>query len=246
MSGTEVRTYLDALYVLTAAVCTIILAYQGWRRVPEARALALALGILLIQAIYRLAASDAAGFARGSSVPVLDRALGTLFLILLVYGLVRPLFPSYRVPFYWLLGSYLAFLLGLAVIVYVDLGVHVQPGARFAEHWGAIAFEMFQTPLLLAAVAVMAAVWKASRSSYALVVIAALTLWLLGHGVHIGGLVSGQDTPIGWGNVLRAAEIVALALTAVAIFIPDPARRSLAARYLADAENLVRRLRFQV
>ncbi len=59
MSGTEVRTYLDALYVLTAAGCAVVLAYQGWRRVPEARPLALAIGILLVQAVYRLAVSGA-------------------------------------------------------------------------------------------------------------------------------------------------------------------------------------------
>lgn len=250
MSGTELRTYLDAIFLLTAAACTVMLAYQGWRKVPEARPLAVAIGILLVQALFRLAVSGApaaeAGLGRGAGVPVADRMLGTLFLILLVYGLVRPLFPAYRVPLYWLLGSYLAFLIGLSAMVYTDLLVHPQPGLRFAAHWGAIAFEMYQTPLLVASAVVMAAVWKASRSSYALIVLAALLLWVLGHAVHLGGLVSGQDTPVGWGNFLRAAEIAALVLAGVAIFVPDPARRSLSARYLADAESLLRGLRVQV
>jgi signal transduction histidine kinase len=250
MTALEWRLLLDMLYVAVAGASALLLAWQGWRRVPEARPLALALGILLVEGVYHFAASSlpSALGAVGSSLvtPVLDRSLGTLFLVILVFGLIRPLFPAYQAPLYWLLGSHLAFLAGLTFIVLWDYSAHWAPSLRFADYWGAVAFEAYQIPLLLAAMGVMLAVWRASRSSYAVIVIVALGLWLAGHGVHLAGLLAGQDTPVSWGNVLRLSEIAGLVLVAAALFVPDPARRSLAARYLADAGAMVTRLRAEV
>ena len=58
--------------------------------------------------------------------------------------------------------------------------------------------------------------------------------------------MTGQDTPVSWGNLLRLSEIAGLVLAAAALFVPDPGRRSLAARYLADADAMVTRLQAQV
>jgi signal transduction histidine kinase len=250
MTASEWRLLLDGLYVAVAGASALLLAWQGWRRLPEARPLALALSILVVQGAYRIAASSLPSIlgAVGSNLvnPVLDRFLGTLFLVILVYGLIRPLFPAYRTPLYWLLGSYLAFLAGLSLIVLWDYGAHWAPSLRFADFWGAVAYEAYQIPLLLAAMAVMAAVWRASRSSYAVIVVVALGLWMVGHAVHLAGLLAGQDTPVAWGNLLRLSEIAGLALVAAALFVPDPGRRSLAARYLADADAMVTRLQAEV
>ena len=250
MTVSEWRLLLDALYLGLAGASALLLAWQGWRRVPEARPLALALGILLVQGVYRFVASSVpsvlGAVGSGPVTPVLDRSLGTLFLVILVYGLIRPLFPAYRVPLYWLLGSHLAFLVGLSFIVLWDYNIHWTPNLRFADYWGAVAYEAYQIPLLLAAMGVMVAVWRASRSSYVAVVLVAFGLWLLGHGVHVAGLLAGQDTPVSWGNLLRLSEIAGLVLAATALFVPDPGRRSLAARYLSDAGAMVTRLQTEV
>ena len=58
MSASEWRLLLDMLYLGVAGASALLLAWQGWRRVPEARPLALALGILLVQGVYRLTASS--------------------------------------------------------------------------------------------------------------------------------------------------------------------------------------------
>lgn len=250
MSASDLRPLLDNAYLLATAAATLFLAVQGWRREPDARPLALAMGILLLQAMYRVVASAApallGALGKGSLAPVVDRTLGMLFVILLAYGLVRPLFPVYRVPLYWLLGSHLAFLGGLAAVVAYDFGATWSPGTRFADHWGAVTYEGYLIPVLLAAMFTMLAVYRLSRSTYAAMVLVALSLWLVGHAVHLGGILAGQDAPVSWGNVLRLFEIAAVALVAVVLIVPDPGRRSLAARYRADAAALVRSLEVQV
>lgn len=244
------RTWLDVAYLIAVSVATLFLAYQGWRRVPEARWLALAFGILVVQAAYRLTSPAGPGPqglpGRGLLVPLVDRTLGAFFLLLLVYALVRPLFPAYRTPLHWLLGSHLAFLVGLSTVVAIDYPQHLAAGMRFADYWGATAYEVYQIPLILAAMGVMVTVRRAGRSPYALLILVALALWLVGHLVHLGGLLVGADTPSSWGVALRVGEIAALLLVSVASVLPDPARRSLATRYLADAQSVVRRLQAEV
>lgn len=241
------RTWLDAVYLLTVSAAFAVLAYQGWRRVPEARPLAFAFAILLLQGALRLALSGpGGGQGRGAPVPVLDRTLGTLFLLLVVYGLVRPLFPAYRASLNAMLASYLGFLVGLSALVLVDFPQHAGPGVRFADHWGSIAYEFYQIPLILAAMGVMLAVRRVRPAIYTTLALLALGLWLVGHVVHLGGLLVGQDTPTTWGILLRLAEIAGLVLVTVVIVRPDPDRQSIATRYLADAESVVSRLQAQV
>ena len=250
MTVYDLRVGLDLAYLLAVGAATLFLAYQGARRAPAARLPALAMGILLLQAFFRLSSGavlGALGLAgRPALVPVLDRTLGTLFLILLVYGLVRPLFPVYRAPLVWLLVSHLGFLVVLSSLVWLDFGQRAGPGVRFADHWGALGYELYQTPLLLAALGALFYVWRATRSTYAGLLLGALGLWTVGHVVHLAGLLTGADEPITWGSAFRVFEIMGVALIVWAIVAPDAARRTLAARYLEDADAVVRRLQAEV
>lgn len=250
MTVATLRLWLDAAALLAALLATAVLAVQGWRRRPDLWPAALALAILVPQTGYRLvvaATAPAPGDpGAGPAVPIIDRGLGTLFLILLVYGLVRPLWPDYRQPLRWLLVSHLAFLAGLVAAVAVDYPPDWAAGARFSLHWGARAFELYQTGLLLIAIGAMTTVARASRAAYARLAVLALALWLGGHLAHLAGLAIGSDTPAAWGLALRVADLAALALLVAAMLLPDPARRSLPGRYLADAEAMVSRLQVEV
>ena len=91
-------TLWKALAAAEAAITLLLFALLAWRgrRKTIPAPLLVAFGVLVLWAGLRLVSPPLGVWrlVRGFWVPVTDRALFTLFLILTAYALVQPLFPA--------------------------------------------------------------------------------------------------------------------------------------------------------
>ena len=228
--------------VVAAGLFGALLAARRRRRMPWA--LVSAFGVLVVWSALRLVTPPTGlwRLVRGPQVPVGDRALFTLFLILSAYALLYPLFPAYRLPLRWLLGSHLAFWALLTWAVWTDFRATWQPRVRFAPHWGNRAFAFYQLALLVVLILAVGYVYRHSRSRPLLWTGTAFGVWLLSIGIHLGAAFQGTEVSSGVGFWIRGGNLIAFLLLALAFLRPDPSRRAFAERYFADAQALVRRL----
>ena len=207
-----------------------------------------AFGVLTVWAALRLIAPPTGlwRWVHGPIAAVGDRALFTLFLILTAYALLCPLFPAYRQPLRWLLGSHLAFWALLTWAVWSDFRATWQPRVRFAPHWGNRAFDLYQLALLMVLMLAVGYVYRHSRSRPLLWAGTAFGVWLLSVGIHLGAALQGTEVPAGIGLWIRGGNLVGFLLLALAFLRPDPSRRAFAEHYFADARALVQRLEDQL
>ncbi len=246
-------TNLTAWAAMSAAETVVALGLFGvllWRRrrANIAGALVAAFGVLVLWGALHLLAPPTGlwRLLRGFWVPVADRALFTLFLILTAYALLSPLFPAYRQPFYWLLGSHLGFWALLTAATLADFHAVWQPRTRFAAHWGSVAYDAYQIVLLAVLLVAVGYVYRHGRARSLLWAGSAFALWLVTDAAHLAASLRGMEVSSGVGLVTRGAGLVAFVLLAVAYVRPDPSRRAFAERYFADARALVQRLEAQL
>ena len=240
-------TGMSAAEAAVALGLFIVLLWRR-RRANIAVALVAAFGVLVLWGALHLLAPPT-GFwrlLRGFWVPVADRALFTLFLILTAYALLSPLFPAYRQPFYWLLGSHVGFWILLTAATLADYHTIWQPRTRFSVHWGSVAYDVYQSVLLVVLLVAVGYVYRHGRARSLLWAGAAFALWLLSDAAHLIANLRGIEVSSGVGLGTRAASLVAFVLLAVAYLRPDPSRRAFAERYFADARALVQRLEDQI
>ena len=238
---------LAAAEAATAFVLLALLLWRG-RRKAMPRPLLWAFSVLVVWASLRLVSPPLGvwRWVRGFWVPVSDRALFTLFLILTAYALVKPLFPVYRRALHWLLGSHLGFWALLTAAALYDFGHVWQPRARFAAHWSNLAFGVYQAALLLTVLVVVGYVYRHGRARSLGWAGAAFAIWLLADILHLAAALKGTSIPEGLGLLTRGAEMLAFVFLALAYWLPDPSRRAFAERYFADAQAMVHRLEAQL
>ncbi|HFC08521.1 MAG TPA: sensor histidine kinase [Chloroflexi bacterium] len=249
-TSTTNLTLWKTLAAAEATIALVLLALLLWRgrRKAMPRPLLLAFGVLVVWAGLRLV-SPPLGIWRwlhGFWVPVSDRALFTLFLILTAYALVRPLFPAYRQAVYWLLGSHLGFWVLLTAAALYDFSRVWQPRARFTAHWSNLVFGLYQAALLLTVLMVVGYVYRHGRARSLGWAGAAFAIWLLADVLHLAAAIRGTNIPEGLGLITRGAEMLAFIFLALAYWLPDPSRRAFAERYFADAQAMVQRLEAQL
>lgn len=245
------RQVFDLLYLAVAGVTLVILALQARRVGGWSWAFPAIFALPALQAAYRVLTSAHVTTQPSAGVglqipPLVDRSLTSLFFLLLAYAFLRPLLPRLRGPLLWLLANNLVVLAGLILVVTFDYGLHWTPGMRFSEHWGPLAFEAYQIPLLLIVSGALAYIWRGSKSRYAALGALAFGLWTLSHLVHTGSLLLGFDDPATTSPPQWAMEVGALMLLALSVVLPDARGASFAERYAADADLLARRLQLQV
>ncbi|MHB1417492.1 MAG: sensor histidine kinase [Chloroflexota bacterium] len=245
------RLWFDATYLVLTGVVVGLLALQARRVGGWHWAFPLIFLLPTVQAGYRVITSlHTLGFVAAGAAPqvapLVDRAMSTLFFILLVYAFLRPLLPRYKNPLSWLLVNNLVVLAGLVTIVSYDYALHWSPGMRFSQHWGPLAFEAYQIPLLLLAGGVLAYVWRESKSRYAALGAWAFGLWTVSHVLHAANLLAGRDDPFVNNPLQWGLEVGALLFLAFSVGLPDPKGRSFGERYAADAGAVVRRLQRQL
>lgn len=239
-------TLWSALSVAEAAVAITLFTVLLWRRgksnIPAG--LLAAFGVLVLWGSLHVVAPPTGlwRWARGFWVPVADQALFTLFLILTAHALLAPLFPAYRQPLRWLLGSHLGFWALLTPAVLTDFHQTWHPHSRFATHWGTIAYDTYQIALLTVLLVVVGYVYRHGRARSLLWAGAAFALWLIADGVHIAAALESAQVSPGFGVIIRLASLAAFVLLAIAYLRPDPSRRAFAERYFSDAQALVHRL----
>ena len=247
MSRTTWLTFAEIEALVTIAA-TAFLLYQSRKQGQETRLLVAGFVILSARALFHLVTPPEGVYRlfHGFWVPVLDQALMTLFFLLVAYALQYPLFPAYRQPITWILLDNLAFLMLLTGIVTYDFAAHWQPRTKFITHWGSIAFETYQFPLLLLIVAVTIYVYRRGRARSILLAAGAFALWSLSCLAHLGAGLTGAQLPAGWGWLTRGGDLLAVVLLALASTLPDSARQTFAQRYFADARATVKRLESQL
>lgn len=245
------RQQFELVYFAVAIVVVVVLSWQARRGGGWGWAFPAIFLLPAGQAAYRtlsslhvLAPSSAAS---GPQAPALvDRFASTLFFVLLIYAFLRPLLPRYRGTLALLLGNNLVVLGGLTAVVWYDYGLHWSPGVRFSQHWGPLVFEAFQMPLLAVAMLLLAFIWRETHSRYAALGALAFGLWVISHGVHGAGLLSGDEDQFTVNYFILGVEVVALSVLAVAVAVPDARGGSFAQRYEQDAVAIARRLQQQV
>jgi len=247
IANTPAWTLMSAAEAAVALVLFAILVWR-WRRANIATTLVVAFGVLVLWGLLHLLAPPTGVWRllRGFWVPVADRALFTLFLILTAYALLSPLFPAYQRPFGWLLGSHLVFWAFLTAIVLSDFRASWQPRARFVIHWGSVTYDIYQILLLVVLLLVVWYVYRHGRARSLLWAGAAFALWLIADATHLAASLQGMDVSSGTGLITRGISLVAFVLLAGAFLQPDPSRRAFAERYFADARALVHRLEAQL
>lgn len=238
---------LAAAEAAIAVVLFVLLAWRGRKKAIPAPLL-VAFGMLVLWAGLRLISPPLGiwRWAHGFWVPVTDRALFTLFLILTAYALVQPLFPAYRLAIQWLLGSHLGFWALLTLASLYDFQQVWQPRVRFAAHWSNLAFGFYQAILLMALLFVVAYVYRHGHARSLRWAGASFAIWLLADVLHLSAALHGTTVPEGLGLLTRGAEMLAFVFLALAYWLPDPSRRAFAERYFADARALVQRLEAQL
>jgi len=236
----------QGLTVIEVGVAVGLLGVLAWhrrrRRVPGA--LLAAFGVLAAWSALRLLAPPTGlwRWAHGPLVPVGERALFTLFLLLTAYALLQPLFPAYRQSLRWLLGSHIGFWALLSGAVWADFGAAWQPRAHFVNHWGSVAFALYELILMAVLLLTVGYVYRHTRSRPVLWAGTAFGVWFLSTGIHLVASLRGTDIPMEPGVWIRMGNLAAFLLLALAFLRPDPSRRAFAERYFADAQALVRRL----
>jgi len=230
------------------ALVLFLILLRRRRQVRVSGALIAAFGVLVLWGALHLLAPPTGIWRvlRGFWVPVADRALFTLFLILTTYALLSPLFPAYRQLFGWLLGSHLGFWALITAAVLADFQTLWQPRARFVVHWGSVVYDAYQIVLLAVVLAVVGYVYRHGRARSLLWAGAAFALWLIADAAHLMISLRGLDVSSGTGLITRGINLVAFVVLAVAYLRPDPSRRAFAERYFADAHALVQRLEAQL
>ena len=243
-------TLWKALAAAEAAIALLLFALLAWRgrRKTIPAPLLVAFGVLVLWAGLRLVSPPLGVWrlVRGFWVPVTDRALFTLFLILTAYALVQPLFPAYRPVLRWLLGSHLGFWALLTAVSLYDFRRVWQPRSRFAVHWSNLAFGFYQAILLMAVLFVVVYVYRHGRARSLRWAGISFAIWLLADLLHLSAALHGAAVPEGLGLLTRSAEMLGFVFLALAYWLPDPFRRAFAERYFADARALVRRLENQL
>ena len=230
-----------------ALVLFSLLVWRGRRKaIPSS--LLVAFGVLVLWTGLRLVSPPLGiwRWAHGFWLPVINRALFTLFLILTAYALVQPLFPAYRPVLHWLLGSHLGFWALLTAMSLYDFRQVWQPRSRVFAHWSNLAFGFYQAILLAAVLFVVVYVYHHGHARSLRWAGGAFAIWLLADVLHLSAALHGTTVPQGLGLLTRGAEMLAFVFLALAYWLPDPSRRAFAERYFADARALVRRLEAQL
>ncbi len=187
--------------------------------------------------------------------PLIDHTMETLFLVLIVYALMRVIWKQHISNVNFFLFANLAITLLLAFVIGRSYINTWHEGMLFGNHWGDHVFEVYHAVLILSSIYLLVSVGMKLHSTGTLLIGTGFLLLFISHINHIYNLLTASNENVFWFILEHAFNIVFVLLLGIGLVMRDSKGKSFIERFetevstveklkqrISDLEELQRRI----